>query len=374
VENSGRGACCKPRDDASTSRAQFHLLHWHLVSGTLLRGDYTQASGKTLMKHSAIIPAWANILCGRQPFLAVEITRECPLLCPGCYAYEPNHLGNGSRLRELAEFKGEALVQGLLALVRHYRPLHLSIVGGEPLVRCRELDVLLPKLDAMGIEVQLVTSAVRPIPAGWSRIPCLHLVISVDGLPPEHDKRRAPATYDRILKNIAGHHLTVHCTITRQMVGRSGYFREFAALWSEREEVGKIWFSLYTPQEGDVSAERLRPEDRQNVLGALAELRSDFPKIELPDRVLHGFYHPPAAPQECIFAQTTACVSADLTTRVTPCQFGGRPVCTECGCIASAGMASISRYKLAGLLPVSSIFSLSKGVGDHVGRLLSEST
>ena len=112
------------------------------------------------------------------------------------------------------------MVEGVLALARRYRPLHISIVGGEPLVRFRELDVLLPQLSKMGIAVQLVTSAVREIPKAWSQINDLFIVVSIDGLQPEHDVRRAPATYERILKSIDGHKITVHCTVTGQMVGR----------------------------------------------------------------------------------------------------------------------------------------------------------
>jgi MoaA/NifB/PqqE/SkfB family radical SAM enzyme len=257
-------------------------------------------------------------------------------------------------------------VEGVLALVRRFRPLHLSIVGGEPLVRYRELDVLLPKLEDMDVEVQLVTSAVRPIPAAWRNLASLHLVVSVDGLQPEHDRRRAPATYDRILKHISGHHIYVHSTITRQQLQRPDYLGDFAAFWSAREEVGRIWFSLYTPQEGESSEERLTPEDRKSALAELARLRSSFVKIYMPDPVLDGYLHPPSSPRECIFAQTITCLSADLTTRVTPCQFGGRPVCAECGCIASAGLASVGRYKLAGLVPVSSLFSLSRKIGERV--------
>ena len=93
-------------------------------------------------------------------------------------------------------------------------------------------------------------------------------------------------------------------------------------------------------------------------------MRHTFPKIYLPEAVLNGYYHPPPSPRECIFAQTTNCISADLATRITPCQFGGQPVCSECGCIASAGLASIGRYKLAGVLPVSTIFAVSKSVGE----------
>ena len=254
-------------------------------------------------------------------------------------------------------------MSGVLALVRRHRPIHLSIVGGEPLVRWRELDQLLPKLDAMRVEVQLVTSAVRPIPVEWAAIPSLHLVVSVDGLPPEHDRRRAPATYDRILKHIAGQSLIIHCTVTRQMLERDAYLHEFAELWSGCSDARKIWFSLYTPQEGEESAERLTPDDRRRALSLLSAVAARFPKVYLPRPVMNGFLRPPESPAECIFAQSTTCISADLETRITPCQFGGKPVCAECGCIASSGLASIGRYNLAGLVPVSALFSASRKIG-----------
>src|SRR5215475_13443371 len=110
------------------------------------------------MKKRDILRGWGRILSGRHPMLSVEITRECPLRCPGCYAYQPEHLGELGPLRTLADYKGQQLIDGVLALVRRYRPLHLSIVGGEPLVRFRELNMLLPQLSRMGIAVQLVTS------------------------------------------------------------------------------------------------------------------------------------------------------------------------------------------------------------------------
>ncbi len=315
------------------------------------------------MTKAHILPAWVRILQGHRPFLSIEITKECPLRCPGCYAYEPQHLGQSLPLRQLNDLRGQDLVDGVLTLVRRFRPIHLSIVGGEPLVRYRELDVLLPNLAKMGIEVQLVTSAVRPIPAAWADLRNLHLVVSVDGLQPEHDHRRSPATYARILQHISGHKIIVHCTITRQLLSRAGYLRDFSSFWSERPEVRKIWFSLFTPQEGDRSEERLSLQDRSDVVKELGCLRASFPKVYAPRVVMDGYLRPPASPQECIFAQVTTCISADLTTRIAPCQFGGRPVCTECGCIASAGLAAIGNYKLAGVISASDIFSLSRKLG-----------
>jgi hypothetical protein len=38
-----------------------------------------------------ILPAWGRILGGYRPNLSIEITRECPLRCPGCYAYTAGH-------------------------------------------------------------------------------------------------------------------------------------------------------------------------------------------------------------------------------------------------------------------------------------------
>ena len=179
------------------------------------------------MYTSEILQAWGKILQGRKPSLSIEITRECPLKCPGCYAYDLAHLGGGLTLRELNDRKGQSLVDGVVEVVDRLKPLHLSIVGGEPLVRYRELEELIPLLLARGIHVQIVTSAVRTMGPMWASLPLLHVVVSIDGLQPEHDIRRAPATYDRILKNIADQRVTIHCTITGQMMKRPDYLAEF---------------------------------------------------------------------------------------------------------------------------------------------------
>jgi MoaA/NifB/PqqE/SkfB family radical SAM enzyme len=314
------------------------------------------------MKHSDILRVWGRVLGGYSPFLSLEITKECPLRCPGCYAYTQDHLGGLVTLHQMSDYRGDDLVREAVALVRRVRPVHVSIVGGEPLVRYRELGELLPQLDRLGVEVQLVTSAVRPIPAEWKSIGSLHLVVSIDGLAPEHDQRRTPATYDRILKHVAGHRITVHCTVTRPMLARSGYLLDFARFWSERPETFKIWFSIYTPQEGDDSAERLRPEDRDTLFGELDTV-AQFPKVYLPRQIREGYRRPPRSPSECTFAKVTTCLSADLKTLVTPCQLGGKPVCAECGCIASAGMHGLANIKLGGLIPLYSILNASMRLG-----------
>jgi sulfatase maturation enzyme AslB (radical SAM superfamily) len=245
----------------------------------------------------------------------------------------------------------------------------VSLVGGEPLVRYRELDMLLPRLAQMGIYTQLVTSAVRPIPASWASLRRLQLVVSIDGLQPEHDERRKPATYERILKHIDGHKITVHCTVTRQQVQRAGYLEEFVRFWSANKDTRQIWVSLYTPQIGEHSEERLTLDDRRQVVEDLLALRGRFSKLTMPKGLIQAFIQPPHTPVECVFAKTTACLSADFKRPITPCQFGGAPDCENCGCIASAGLAAVARHKLPGGLRVGTIFDASFRVGTAVRRL-----
>jgi sulfatase maturation enzyme AslB (radical SAM superfamily) len=321
------------------------------------------------MKVTEVLRGWKAILAGRIPFLSIELTKECPLQCPGCYAYGDDHLGGNVLLTQVSDFKGKELVDRFMDLVDRHKPLHVSIVGGEPLVRFRELHDILPQLEARGIVTQLVTSAVRPIPIEWARIKLLTIAVSIDGLAPEHDVRRKPATYERILKNIAGHQITVHCTITRQMTERPGYLYEFMDFWSARAETEKVWFSLYTPQVGETSYEILPPEARRQVVRELHDMRNKYPKLPMTRLTVEGFLNPPAKPSDCIFAKTTRTITADLQTRVSPCQFGGNPDCSQCGCLASAGLNSIGEVKLAGQIPVRWIYEQSFKLGNMVAGL-----
>jgi MoaA/NifB/PqqE/SkfB family radical SAM enzyme len=319
------------------------------------------------MQASEVVKAWGGILMGRVPSMSIEVTRECPLRCPGCYAYEDAHLGTGVNLRQLSDYKGDDLVNGVLSLVRRHRPLHVSLVGGDPLVRYREMETVIPKITAMGTHVQLVTSAFREIPEAWATTPKLNVVVSIDGLQPEHDVRRKPATYERILKSIAKAKVTVHCTITSNM-RRPGYLEEFVKFWSEQPQVRKIWFSTLTPQKGELLAETPSAEQRKIAIHELMRLRPLYPKLDMNDATLREYLNPPQSPEECIFARTTKTYSADFKTSITPCQFGGNPDCSQCGCIASMGLAALGHHKLAGI-PLGQIFNISTKIGSGVAKL-----
>ena len=219
--------------------------------------------------------------------------------------------------------------------------------------------------------MQIVTSAVRDMPLEWRDLPRFQLTVSIDGLQPEHDARRTPATYERILKNIAGHPITVHCTITRQQVNRPGYIEEFLDFWSARPEVQKIWYSLYTPQVGEVSDEILRPDDRQRVdqrpAGAAVRATRSWRCRRSFSPCTPGRR---SRPTNASLRALTTTISADLTTRISPCQFGGTPDCSNCGCIASAGLAAIARHRLSGVIPVGAVLNGSLKIGERCGALV----
>src|SRR5574337_231752 len=319
-----------------------------------------------------LLAAWWKILSGRVPMLSIEITRECPLSCPGCSAYGETHLGSGVTLRQLYDLRGDALVEGVLKLVRKHQPIHVSLVGGEPLIRHRELCRILPALSELGVFTLVVTSAVISIPAEWMKIPRLRVAVSVDGLPDHHDIRRKPATYERILKNIQGRQVNIHWVITRPMLARPGYLEEYVSFWSARPEVNRIWVSIYSPQIGEQSPEMLTPDDREAIARLLPALAKQYPKLLVPAGMARAFVHPPSSPADCLFSKMSANYSADLQSRVEPCVFGGSPDCSQCGCAISSALHWIRTIKLAGPVKVDHFIQVSLNVGRFMNRLRAE--
>ena len=157
--------------------------------------------------------------------------------------------------------------------------------------------------------------------------------------------------------------------MTRQQVRREGYIEEFLAFWQQNPNTRLIWMSLYTPQIGELSMERLSAADRERVVADLRRLRKKFSKLQLPEGALNVYAKPPDSPESCIFAQTTDCYSSDLERKITPCQLGGKPDCRNCGCIATAGLEAIGRHRLKGGIPVGKIFYASVKVGNAMERI-----
>jgi hypothetical protein len=221
----------------------------------------------------------------------------------------------------------------------------------------------------MGIFTMIVTSGVIPIPARWMKIARLRVAVSVDGLPEHHNERRKPATYDRILKNIAGRSVNVHWVITGPMMQRKSYLEEYVAFWNARPEVDHIWVSLYTPQIGEESAERLTRRDREFVAATLPGLSRRYPKLLMPQGVAKAFVNPPVSPEMCLFSKMSVNYSADLRTQVEPCVFGGAPDCTQCGCSISSVLHWIQNETVLGPVRVGHLARLSLKTGKLLGKM-----
>ncbi len=127
--------------------------------------------------------------------------------------------------------------------------------------------------------------------------------------------------------------------------------------------MAKVWFSIFTPQRGATDPEILTPAQRATVVSDLRQLRLKYPALDMAEGLIREIESPPRNPEECIFARTTSMVSADLKTRITPCQFGGDPDCERCGCIASMGLAAVGHYRVLGPLTAGHLFLASDRVG-----------
>src|SRR5215469_2775874 len=300
--------------------------------------------------------------------LSIEITRECPLHCPGCYAYGDAHLGGSVTLRSVSDYRGKELVDGIIRLVEQHSPLHVSLVGGEPLVRHRELTQLLPILSRMRVHTMIVTSAVIPIPKEWMEIPRVRIAVSVDGLPEHHNVRRYPATYDRVLANIADCQVNIHGTFTHPMLQQAGYIEEYVSFWSSRPEVVRIWVSTYTPQREEHSEEILTAADRARLVDELLSAKTRYPKLLMNAGIAKSTLHPPSNPSDCMFSRMSVNYTADLKTRVEPCGFGGTPDCSRCGCAASTGLHWLKKVRLPLGVKIETIARSSLAIGELASR------
>ena len=286
-----------------------------------------------------IITAWGKNLRGYRPSLSIEITRDCPLRCPGCYAYGDDHLGGSVTLRQVSDYKGQELIDRILALVDDVNPFDVSIVGGEPLVRFRELNEILPQarrarhLDAARHERR----AAEPGRVGVDSAPAdrrlnrrsaarTRRAAHAGHLRPHPQAHRRTADHRALHRDsAAGAARRLHGGVRQVLVGQSGCPPDLVQPLHAAGRRGRA---------GDSDAGRSRARHRGPDVAAAGAI----PKIAMPEGAAAAIPpHRRTSPDDCVFAQTTTCVSADFAHRITPCQFGGNPDCSQCGCMASAG-------------------------------------
>jgi hypothetical protein len=107
----------------------------------------------------------------------------------------------------------------------------------------------------------------------------------------------------------------------------------------------------------------LEPRERRQAIADMSVLREIYPKLDMPAELIRQFATHPEAPSDCVFALTTETLSADLKTKITPCQFGGNPDCKACGCICSDGLVGHRGPQICRHPSVGAIFRTSINIG-----------
>lgn len=148
------------------------------------------------------------------------------------------------------------------------------------------------------------------------------------------------------------------------MVRRAGYLEEFLDFWSARPEIKRVWFSMYTPQIGELSNEMLSPQQRTEAVRVLRTLHRRQSKLDMRPEATESFLSPPKSPAECTFARTTHTISADMKTHVTPCQFGGNPDCSHCGCVASVALHALTEMRTPIGVKIGTLLNASLPIGE----------
>jgi hypothetical protein len=100
----------------------------------------------------------------------------------------------------------------------------------------------------------------------------------------------------------------------------------------------------------------------------MLRLRGLYRKLDMNELVIKEFLTPPVSPQECIFAQTTHTISADLKSKIVPCQFGGQPDCSQCGCMASMALAAVGHRPIGMGVTAGDVYRISAAAGNAVRK------
>jgi hypothetical protein len=146
-------------------------------------------------------------------------------------------------------------------------------------------------------------------------------------------------------------------------MAKPGYLDEYLAFWTSRPETDRIWVSIYTPQVGELSVEKLTAELRRELIRQLPILKERYPALLMTPGIADAFATPPSNPQECVFSRVSVNYSADLKTQIQPCFFGGTPDCSQCGCAVTAGLHWIGRKRVLGPIRLEHMMNACVAVG-----------
>jgi MoaA/NifB/PqqE/SkfB family radical SAM enzyme len=199
----------------------------------------------------------------RSPFGAtLKLTTRCTLHCRHCpWLDRPEPDLPFARWREL------------IVEVHRRGARHLVLEGGEPTLR-EDLPELIQLGQSLGMKVTLATNASRPLEAYTPD----RFLVSVDGLPPTHDRLRGQGAAERLLQNLPGARppRVALVSLSRE---NAGEIEELLAFYAGRVE--GFWFSfVYDYRPEDRLA--LSAEEKRRAAERILRLRGRYPIVNLP--------------------------------------------------------------------------------------------
>jgi MoaA/NifB/PqqE/SkfB family radical SAM enzyme len=205
---------------------------------------------------------------GRTLFsINLEVTRRCNLKCNFCDYWKPQ--GPENRLSDYSD------------LVKKLNPLHLTITGGEPLLR-RDLEQIISRIRMQPgfIYMNLITNGslltVERATSLWNA-GLNQLSVSLDFPDERHDQNRGhPGLWRRLeelLPRIASSsgidNLSLNTVIMNENLDSLLHIASLAKQWGF-----KVSFSTYNPFKNGNSAHTVTPERIQRLEQVIAELLS----------------------------------------------------------------------------------------------------
>ncbi len=272
----------------------------------------------------------------REPFsAAIDVTSACNLRCTHCYLYRIEDTPYA--MNKLPQLSDEEWLERLTRLkVEHPYILHVTWVGGEPLMRRQ----LLEKGTRLFLLNWIVTNGTYSIPDHLTRTV---FVVSLDGPEEHHDELRGRGKYRIARTNVMSTRAPVyaHCVITRR---NKKAVRTLVDEWHGTRLRG-IRFSFYTPAYGSDDPLWLTPQERDEMVDEIVELRTAYgPFIWMTSDELAALR---SEKQLEIFGDKCALkkgwdLALDHKGRVkSPCVMGEHADCTRCGCTVAPMVHSI---------------------------------
>ena len=199
---------------------------------------------------------------GKPIRIMVEISGKCNLQCPLCYwRKRKDH-------KELTDEQWVARIKSIIK--RNPNILGAAWLGGEPMLRFN----LIKKLSKYFLHNVIISNGTLPL----KKLKKTSYWISVDGTKEYFEKQRGPV-YEAIKRNIerAETRVTIKCVISG--INKS-CLEDFVKEWSVVKNVGKIMFSFYTPEQGNLDDKNwVNQKEREIIIKKLAKLSLRYPAL-----------------------------------------------------------------------------------------------